>query len=128
MKLLRITAHGLPLFRDDPDICLCMILGTSQQGNCQNSHPFFHGQSFYQKGCTVVFTTHDLQLLDVYDRNDGICIVRNRYGITIENLSSILKRNDIRNSDAYQSSFLKGTESSYQAYISLKQSLASDIH
>ena len=41
-------------------------------------------------------------VLDEYDRNDGIYIVRNRNGITVENLSYILTRNDIKRSDAYQ--------------------------
>ena len=56
-----------------------------------------------------------------YDRNDGICIVRNRNGITVENLSNILKRNDIKKSDAYQSGFLEGTTPAYEAYMALKE-------
>ena len=39
----------------------------------------------------------------------AIFITRNRDGITAENLSNILKRNDIKKSDAYQSGFLEGT-------------------
>ena len=45
-----------------------------------------------QNGGTLIFTTHYPELLDEYDRNDGICIVKNRNGITAENLSYILKR------------------------------------
>ncbi len=55
------------------------------------------------------------------DRNAGICIVRNRNGITAENLSYILKRNDIKKSDAYQSGFLEGTTPAYEAYMYLKK-------
>ena len=62
--------------------------------------------------------------LDEYDRNDSIYITRNRNGITAENLSSILKRNDIKKSDAYQSGFLEGTTPMYEAYMRLKKSLA----
>ena len=68
------------------------------------------------------------ELLDEYDRNDGICIVRNRNGITAENLSYILKRNDIKKSDAYQSGFLEGTTPAYEAYMRLKKSLAASIN
>ena len=68
------------------------------------------------------------ELLDEYDRNDGICIVRNRNGITAENLSHILKRNDIKKSDAYQSGFLEGTTPAYEAYMRLKKSLAASIN
>ena len=88
---------------------------------------FFMDSRFNKKGGTLIFTTHYPELLDTYDRNDGIYIVRNRNGITVENLSSILKRNDIKKSDAYQSGFLEGTTPAYEAYIRLKKSLAASI-
>ena len=81
-----------------------------------------------KNGGTLIFTTHYPELLDEYDRNDGICIVRNRNGITAENLSYILKRNDIKKSDAYQSGFLEGTTPAYEAYMRLKKSLAASIN
>lgn len=70
---------------------------------------FFMDSRLNKNGGTLIFTTHYPELLDEYDRNDGIYIVRNRNGITAENLSHILKRNDIKKSDAYQSGFLEGT-------------------
>ena len=81
-----------------------------------------------KNGGTLIFTTHSPELLDEYDRNDGICIVRNRNGITAENLSYILKRNDIKKSDAYQSGFFEGTTPVYEAYMCLKKSLAASIN
>ena len=89
---------------------------------------FFMDSRLNKNGGTLVFTTHYPELLDEYDRNDGICIVRNRKGITVENLSNILKRNDIKKSDAYQSGFLEGTTPAYEAYLNLKKKLASSIH
>ena len=74
-------------------------------------------------GATLVFSTHYPELLDEFERNDNIYIVRNRQGITVENLSTILKRNDIKKSDAYQSDFLEGTVPAYDAYMGLKKSL-----
>ena len=85
---------------------------------------FFMDSHFNKNGGTLIFTTHYPELLDEYDRNDGIYIVRNRNGITVENLSYILIRNDIKRSDAYQSGFLEGTTPTYEAYIRLKKSLA----
>ena len=85
---------------------------------------FFMDSHFNKNGGTLIFTTHYPELLDEYDRNDGIYIVRNRNGITVENLSYILTRNDIKRSDAYQSGFLEGTTPTYEAYIRLKESLA----
>ena len=88
---------------------------------------FFMDSRFNKNGGTLIFTTHYPELLDEYDRNDGIYIVRNCNGITAENLSYILTRNDIKRSDAYQSGFLEGTTPTYEAYIRLKKSLATSI-
>ncbi|MBS6397890.1 MAG: ATP-binding protein [Clostridiales bacterium] len=88
---------------------------------------FFMDSRLNKNGGTLIFTTHYPELLDEYDRNDGIHIVRNRNGITVENLSHILKRNDIKKSDAYQSGFLEGTTPAYEAYIQLKKGIASAI-
>ena len=74
-------------------------------------------------GATLVFSTHYPELLDEFQRNDNIYIVRNRRGITAENLSTLLKRNDIKKSEAYQSDFLKGTVPAYEAYMDLKRNL-----
>jgi AAA15 family ATPase/GTPase len=84
---------------------------------------FFMDSRFNKNGGTLIFTTHYPELLDEYDRNDGIYIIRNCNGITVENLSYILTRNDIKRSDAYQSGFLEGTTPTYEAYIRLKESL-----
>ena len=88
---------------------------------------FFMDSSLNKHGGTLIFSTHYPELLDEYDRNDSIFITRNRNGITVENLSMILNRNDIKKSDAYQSGFLKGTTPMYEAYMQLKKSMASTI-
>ena len=88
---------------------------------------FFMDSKLNKKGGTLIFTTHYPELLDEYDRNDGIHIVRNRNGIMADNLSNILTRNDIKKSDAYQSGFLEGTTPAYEAYMQLKKSLAASI-
>lgn len=89
---------------------------------------FFVDSRLNKKGGTLIFTTHYPELLDEYDRNDGISIVRNRNGVTVENLSNILKRNDIKKSDAYQSGFLEGTTPAYEEYMRLKKNLAASIN
>ena len=88
---------------------------------------FFMDSRLNKKGGTLIFTTHYPELLDEYDRNDGISIVRNRKGITVENLSQLLKRNDIKKSDAYQSGMLEGTTPVYDAYMRLKKNLETSI-
>lgn len=88
---------------------------------------FFMDSRLNKNGSTLIFTTHYPELLDEYDRNDAIYIVRNRNGITADNLSYILKRNDIKKSDAYQSGFLAGTTPAYEAYLRLKKNLAASL-
>ena len=88
---------------------------------------FFMDGKLNKNGGTLIFSTHYPELLDEYDRNDSIFITRNRNGITVENLSSILKRNDIKKSDAYQSGFLEGTTPMYEAYMRLKKSISAAL-
>jgi hypothetical protein len=88
---------------------------------------FFMDSKLNKNGGTLIFTTHYPEILDEYNRNDGIHVVRNRNGITADNLSNILERNDIKKSDVYQSGFLEGTTPAYEAYMQLKKSLAASI-
>lgn len=84
---------------------------------------FFMDSHFNKNGGILIFTTHYPELLDEYDRNDGIYLVRNCNGITVENLSGILIRNDIKKSEIYQSGVIEGTTLAYETYIHLKKSL-----
>lgn len=88
---------------------------------------FFMDSRMNRNGGTLVFTTHYPELLDEYDRNDGIYILRNDNGIQAENLCHLLKRNDIKKSDAYQSGILEGTTPAYEAYMRLKKKMANSI-
>ena len=88
---------------------------------------FFMDAKLNRNGGTLIFSTHYPEILDEFERNDCIIIVRNRNGITADNLSDLLKRNDIKKSDAYQSGFLEGTVPAYDAYMQLKKSIGSSI-
>lgn len=63
------------------------------------------------------------ELLDEFERNDGIYIVRNRNGIYAQKLSEILTRNDIKKSEAFKSDFLEGTVPTYESYMQLKKAI-----
>lgn len=84
---------------------------------------FYKDKKVNPKGAMLIFTTHYAELLDEFERNDNIFTVRNDHGIKAENLSLILKRNDIKKSDAYQSGFLQGTTPMYDSYMNLKKEL-----
>ena len=86
---------------------------------------FFLDEKVNKNGATILFSTHYSELLDEFDRNDSIYIVRNKEGLGVENLSNILKRNDIKKSEVYDSGYLGGTVPSYEAYMALKKVLSS---
>ena len=83
----------------------------------------FMDRKVNKNGGSLFFSTHYPEILDEYERNDSIYITRNINGITASILSNILKRNDVKKSDAYQSGLLKGTTPSYEAYLQLKKSI-----
>ena len=85
---------------------------------------FFKDKQLNKKGGVLFFSTHYPELMDEYDRNDSIFITRNSNGITVENLCTILKRNDIKKSEAYESGYLQGTTPSYESYMKLKKSMS----
>ena len=86
---------------------------------------FFMDPELNRNGGTLIFTTHYPEILDEFERNEYVYITRNRDGISVVNLRDILKRNDIKKSEAYQSGFLEGTVPTYEAYLNLKTSIRS---
>ena len=84
---------------------------------------FFMNKSVNKNGATLIFSTHYSELLDEFERNDGIYIVRNRNGIYAQKLSEILTRNDIKKSEAFKSDFLEGTVPTYESYMQLKRAI-----
>ncbi len=87
----------------------------------------FMDKKVNKNGATLIYSTHYVELLDELDRNDGIYVIRNNGGITIQKLHHILKRNDIKKSDVFQSGMLGGTAPSYEASMRLKKMLASGV-
>ena len=84
---------------------------------------FFKDSQLNKKGGVLFFSTHYPELMDECDLNDSIFITRNSNGITVENLCNILKRNDIKKSEAYESGYFQGTTPSYETYMKLKESI-----
>lgn len=82
---------------------------------------FFMSKKVNKKGAVIIFSTHYPELLDEFERNDNIFIIRNHEGIEVDNLSRILCRNDIKKSEVYQSGYLHGTVPAYEAYMDLKR-------
>ena len=87
----------------------------------------FKDYNFNRNGGTLIYSTHYPELLDENERNDNVFITNNHGGITVENFSAILKRNDIKKSDIYQSGVVTGTAPSYDSYIALKTKFESMI-
>ncbi|WP_322923050.1 AAA family ATPase [Paenibacillus campi] len=81
---------------------------------------FFRNEKTNPNGATLIFSTHYPELLDDFDRNDSIYVCRKQNVLSIINLMYLLKRNDMKKSEVYQSDFIGGTAPDYNAYISLK--------
>ena len=79
------------------------------------------------KGAVIVFSTHYPELLDELERNDAVFITRNDHGLTVDNLHSLLKRNDMKKSEIYQSNFLGGTTPKYKALTALHQRIMKEL-
>lgn len=88
---------------------------------------FFMNTNINTKGGMLIFTTHYPELLDIFDRNDSLFVTRNEFGIKLECLSNILKRNDIKKSDSFQSGYLGGTTPLYDSYIKLKNKITEEL-
>ncbi|MDO4280774.1 MAG: AAA family ATPase [Peptococcaceae bacterium] len=80
------------------------------------------------KGAVIVFSTHYPELLDELERNDAVFITKHEPdGLKIENLSTLLKRNDMKKSEVYQSNYLGGTAPAYEALLALKKSITAGM-
>lgn len=79
------------------------------------------------KGAVIVFSTHYPELLDELDRNDAVFITRSSHGLTVDNLNSLLNRNDMKKSEVYQSNFLGGTAPKYNALVALQKSIIKSL-
>ena len=88
---------------------------------------FFMDSSVNKNGGVLIFSTHYPEILDEFNRNDSIFVTRNRDGIMVSNLNDILKRNDLKKSDAYQSGILEGTVPAYEAYMKLKKNIQASL-
>ncbi len=86
---------------------------------------FFMDSEINRFGAVLIFSTHYIELLDIFERNDSVYLTKNKNGIAVENLSDILKRNDVKKSELFQSGYLENTTPSYDSYINLKRALAS---
>lgn len=76
-----------------------------------------------KNGAVLIFSTHYPELMDVLCRNDCINIVRKNELMTIDNLSNLITRNDLKKSEIYQSDTIKGTAPSYSRFIEFKKEL-----
>ena len=79
------------------------------------------------KGAVIIFSTHYPELLDELERNDSVFITRSDHGLTIDNLNFLLRRNDMKKSEVYQSNFLGGTAPKYTALAALQKSIIKSL-
>ena len=79
------------------------------------------------KGAVIIFSTHYPELLDELNRNDSVFITRSDKGLSVDNLNSLLDRNDMKKSEVYQSNFLEGTAPKYKSWLALQKRIISSL-
>ena len=79
------------------------------------------------KGAVIIFSTHYPELLDELERNDAVFITRNNHGLTVDNLNTLLERNDMKKSEVYQSDFLGGTAPKYNSLLALQKRIIQSL-
>lgn len=79
------------------------------------------------KGAVILFSTHYPDLLDEMGRNDSVFITRSNEGLRIDNLNNLLKRNDMKKSEVYQSNFLGGTAPAYKKILALQKNIRDNL-
>ncbi len=82
---------------------------------------FFLEKDMRNKPATLIFSTHYPELLDELNRNDSIYITRKEHGVTLDPLSRVLDRNDVKKSEYFKSGYNKNTVPAYDAYIAMKR-------
>lgn len=75
------------------------------------------------RGAVLIFSTHYPELLDELERNDAVFITRSNEGLSVDNLNTLLNRNDLKKSEVYQSNFLGGTAPRYNSLLNLQKSI-----
>lgn len=79
------------------------------------------------KGAVIIFSTHYPELLDELERNDAVFITRSNHGLMVDNLNTLLERNDMKKSEVYQSNFLGGTAPKYKSLVALQKRIIQSL-
>ncbi len=74
-------------------------------------------QNTNPNGACLIFSTHFPELLDLIERNDQVYFSKKKENkVILEKIEDKIKRNDLKKSEIYNSSYLGGTAPSYDAY------------
>lgn len=84
---------------------------------------FFTDSKTNSSGATLIFSTHYVELLDEFERNDNVYVVKNIGGIFTNDLAEFLDRNDLKKSEVFQSDYLGNTTPKYEQYMKLKNKI-----
>lgn len=89
----------------------------------------FKDKTINKNGATIVFTTHYPELMDFMNRSDNIYVLRRNKEkkATIELLSDLVERDDLKKSDILLSNYIKGTAPSYKNIKQFKDYMKSEV-
>ena len=84
----------------------------------------FESQQTNPRNATLIFSTHYVELFDVFDRNDQIFFVHrdHDYGIKITNYSDVDRKNQLKKSESFFADTHKlGTAIEYKKYMNMRE-------
>ena len=88
-----------------------------------------NNKTINKNGATIVFTTHYPELMNFMNRSDNIYVLRRNKEkkATIELLSDLVERDDLKKSDILLSNYIKGTAPSYENIKHFKDYMKSEV-
>lgn len=121
------TIKGLPLFSSAISqihtggyIIVDELENHFNEAICSAFIQLFTNRQINKKGAILIFSTHYPELLDSFDRADNIYITTNTGKITVDKMSTNLRRKDIKKSEIYRSGYCMDTQPSYDAYLKVR--------
>lgn len=123
------TMKGIQLFNE---VFLCLSSGGYMMVDDIESHfnlaivqtviGIFSDPEINKRGATLIFTTHDAQLLDEFERDDSVYVsLRKNELMSLTRLNRQKYRGTVKRNYLYESDVLNGTAPNYLAYMNLRK-------
>lgn len=80
----------------------------------------FMDKQINKNNAVLIFSTHYPEILDILDRNDNVYVAKRKEKMTLDNMSNLLDRGDLKKSEVFESNYLGGTAPNYDSMMAMK--------